>query len=147
MHRAAVLALVLTIAPVPALAQQGWDGVGELMQAAFQTRTDWEGGFWLPDRVNPAEAREAIGVAYPIIPGAAGNTSIVAGYFVRSDDSFVYAGPLDGLFGHDPRGARFLPDRIEVLTTMPNPGDPRCCPTGTARWTIDRATLDVVRVQ
>lgn len=143
----AILPLTLTLLAGPSLAQQGWENVGYLMQQSFQTGTEWESGYWLPDRTNPAEAREALGVAYPVIPGAAGNTTIVAGYFVRSGDGFSYAGPLEGLFGHNPRAARFLPDRIEVITTMPLPGEPRCCPTGTARWSIDRASRQVVRIE
>jgi hypothetical protein len=143
----AALSLSLTVSTGPALAQQGWENVGLLMQQAFQTSTEWDSGYWLPDRTNPAEAREAIGVAYPVISGAAGNTTIVTGYFVRSDDNFVYAGPVEGMFGHNPRGARFLPDRIEVITTMPLPGEPRCCPTGTARWTIDRTTRQATRIE
>lgn len=143
----AILSLSLTFLAAPALAQQGWENVGYLMQQAFQTGTEWDAGYWLPDRVDPAAAREAIGVAYPIIAGAAGNTTIVAGYFVRSGDGFAYAGPLNGLFGQNPRAARFLPDRIEVITTMPLPGEPRCCPTGTARWSIDRMTRQVSRVE
>ena len=38
------------------------------------------------------------------------------------------------------------PTRIEVTTTMPAPGDPRCCPTGTARWSIDRGSLTAERL-
>lgn len=101
----------------------------------------------MPDRINPAEAREAVGVAYPVISGAAGNTTIVAGYSVRSGDAFVYTGQFEGLFGQEPRAARFLPDRIEVITTMPLPGEPRCCPTGTARWSIDRVTRQAAPVE
>ena len=47
------------------------------------------------------------------------------------------------IFGDAPRDVTFSQGKIEVTTTMPKPGDPRCCPTGSARWTIDRKTLAV----
>lgn len=98
---------------------------------------------WLPDSADPAAVREAIGVAYVEIPGAAGNTNIVVGYY--RDGAFV--GPVSDLFGQDPREPRFLPDYIEIATTMLGPDDPRCCPSQTARWAIDRQTLATTRTR
>ena len=48
---------------------------------------------------------------------------------------FGLVGPIEG------------PDHIEATTTMPLPGEPRCCPTGTARWSMERAGLAVTRVR
>jgi hypothetical protein len=140
------LSLCLSLIALPVWAQAGWGNLDDLLERAMGDGREWAGSYWLPDNTDPALAREAIGVTYPVIEGAAGNTSIAAGYFVRSGNGFAYAGPLDGLFGHDPRDARFLPDRIEVKTTMPRPGEARCCPTGTATWSINRATRQVVRI-
>lgn len=38
--------------------------------------------------------------------------------------------------GMEPRNVTFAPGEIRVTTTMPQPGDPRCCPTGRQTWTI-----------
>jgi len=102
---------------------------------------------WLPDSDDPARATEALGVVYPTIRGAAGNTYIKAGLFRRTGDGFQLVGRVQDLFGQNPRNARFLSDRIEVTTTMPKPGDPRCCPTGMARWSIDRQSLKARRLR
>lgn len=98
---------------------------------------------WLPDSADPAAVTEAIGVAYLEIPGAAGNVDIAVGYYRGG----TFVGPVRELYGQEPRDPRFLPDRIEMTTTMPGPNDPRCCPTATAKWSIDRRTLAARRVQ
>jgi hypothetical protein len=103
--------------------------------------------YWLPDSPDPASATEAIGVEYIEIEGAAGNTNIFPGYFRRGPDGFAYVGEILELYGQEPRNPRFLPDRLEVTTTMPKPDDPRCCPTGTAVWSIDRQTLQAKRIK
>lgn len=141
------LTLCLSLIALPVQAQEAWSNLDYLMEQALGDSRAWAAAYWLPDRTDPAAAREAIGVTYPVLEGAAGNTSIVVGYFVRSGDGFAYAGRLEGLYGQEPRGARFLADHIEVTTTMPRPGDPRCCPTGTAVWSINRETRQVVRRQ
>ncbi|WP_170164974.1 hypothetical protein [Thiocapsa rosea] len=51
------------------------------------------------------------------------------------------------VYGMEPRDVAFLSDRIELTTTMPKPEDQRCCPTGTARWSIDRASLAGTRLR
>jgi hypothetical protein len=102
--------------------------------------------YWLPDSADPVQAREALGVAYIPIEGSAGSVSISVGYYAKGSDGFAFVGAVADLFGGEPRDQRFLADRIEVTTTMPAPGDPRCCPTGTARWAIDRGTLTAERL-
>jgi hypothetical protein len=101
---------------------------------------------WLPDAADPARAREALGVAYIPIEGAAGNVSIAVGYYARQGQGFALVGRVSELFGAEPRDPRFLADRIELTTTMPGPDDPRCCPTATARWSIDRTSLAARRL-
>jgi hypothetical protein len=104
------------------------------------------GLYWLPDSADQRQAREALGVAYIPIEGSAGSVDIAAGYYARGPQGFRFVGPVSELFGQQPRDPRFLADRIEVTTTMPAPGDPRCCPTATARWSIDRDTLAAERL-
>ncbi len=40
-------------------------------------------------------------------------------------------------YGQSPRNVVILPGRITLTSTMPRPGDPHCCPTGSQDWTID----------
>jgi hypothetical protein len=101
--------------------------------------------YWLPDSGDPAQAREALGVAYIPIEGSAGSVDIAAGYYAKGPQGFGLVGPVADLFGFEPRDARFLSDRIEVTTSTLAPGDPRCCPTATTRWAIDRDTLTAER--
>jgi hypothetical protein len=102
--------------------------------------------YWLPDSTTPARATEAIGVLYRAIEGAAGNVTIEMGHFSRSGADYRLTGRVREVYGMEPRDVGFLPDRIELTTTMPKPGDPRCCPTGSARWSIDRASLEGKRL-
>ncbi len=89
--------------------------------------------YWLPDSTTPARATEAIGVLYRAIEGAAGNVTIEMGHFSRSGADYRLTGRVREVYGMEPRDVAFLPDRIELTTTMPKPGDLRCCPTGKAR--------------
>jgi hypothetical protein len=51
------------------------------------------------------------------------------------------------VYGVEQRDVAFLSDRIELTTTMPKREDPRWRPTGTARWSIDRASLAGTRLR
>jgi len=103
--------------------------------------------FWLPDHPAPTRATEAIGVVFvPVSPGAS-NRTIEAGLFQRVGGDFRFVGKVSRLFGRDPRDPQFLPDRIELTSDMPQPGDLRCCPTGEARWSIDRGSLVATRLR
>jgi hypothetical protein len=99
--------------------------------------------YWLPDEAG----NEAVGVEYVEIVGAAGNVNIAPGYFRKGPDGFAFVGEISELYGEEPRDAAFGKDAIELTTTMPKPDDPRCCPTGTARWSIDRKTLTAKRLK
>jgi hypothetical protein len=107
----------------------------------------FEASYWLPDSEEPAHVTEALGVVYIPIKGSAGSVSIEAGYFKRSGKIFQFGERVRDLFGMEPRDARFLPGRIELTTTMLKPGEPRCCPSGTARWAIDRKSLVATRIR
>jgi hypothetical protein len=101
--------------------------------------------YWFPDTGEPGRATEALGVEYVTIEGAAGNFNIEVGYFKGSGKGFKLVGKVRDLFGEEPRDVKFQKQGIELTTTMPKPGDPHCCPTGTARWSIDRKTLTAER--
>lgn len=134
-----------------AAAQEDWGFVGPLMAEAFSTAGRIvEGSFWLPNDVDPARAIYAVGVAYPAIVGAAGNVDIVAGIFGRLDSGWTFLAPLSGLFGFDPRDTVWqgepVPTRVELTTTTLQPGEPRCCPTGETRWSVDLQTGQAQRL-
>lgn len=134
------------VQPQEADAQSGGWGpeIGQLLAATLGA-----GGLsynWLPDNADPAQAREALGIAYLPIEGAAGNFNIAIGYYLPGQAGFSLAHRIEDLYGQSPRNTRFLSDHIEVTTTMPTPDDPRCCPTGTGVWSISRADFSVTRI-
>jgi len=135
-----ILALCLTLMPVPALAQ-GWGDLDALLTATLSPTGGNEASYWLPDSADPAQATQAIGILYAHIPGSAGSVSLHAGLFRKAGGAFSIAGQITGLFGSTPRDARYFPDHVELTTTMPAPGDPRCCPSLAQRWRIDLSTL------
>lgn len=139
----ASLAIILSLAAVDGARAQS--DVGALLARSLGAGAIQS--VWLPNRADPARATEAVGIVYIPIAGAAGNVDISAGLFTGGPSGFGFAGPISGLFGASPREAAFLADRIELTTTMPKPGDPRCCPTGTARWSIDRGTRAATRIR
>lgn len=133
--------LCLSLAlPLPVRAQQGWGDLDALLINSLAPGALLGNSFWLPDSADPALASFALGIAYPIIEGAAGNTGIETGLFARSGGGWILLQRVGGLFGHQPRDHVIHPDRIELTTTMLGEGEPRCCPTQPVRWSIDRAT-------
>lgn len=139
------IALAGPALPATAAAQDGWGDLDGLLVQSLGGPL--EAAFWLPDNADPAQAQEAMGVVYVPIPGAAGNTSIGIGLFRRGASGFALAGQVEGLFGFAPRDTAFGPDAIELTTTVLKDGEPRCCPSGEARWRIDRQSLAVARLR
>lgn len=87
-------------------------------------------GDFTGDGVNDALAW----VQYP----SGGNSDFLDVALFRSEDGrMTYYRSIDHVFGGNPRDVVFERGRITLITTMPNPGDPRCCPTGSQRWVID----------
>ncbi|MER2508711.1 MAG: hypothetical protein ABTQ27_08120 [Amaricoccus sp.] len=137
--RTAALVAVLGLAPLAGLAE-GLPPETEARIAEELGATDYFDFVWLPS----PKGDEALAVVFFPIPGAAGNFDSASGLFAVSGGKTTLKGqPI--LFGTEPREARFLADRIELVTTMPRPDDPRCCPTGSAHWVIDRQTMDVTK--
>lgn len=85
-------------------------------------------------------------VFYGDLTGAGSNDAIAFLYHPSGGNSYVLttwiwrdtengyvlaqAPSIEEVFGFDPRDVRFSAGRIEVTTTVPKPGDPRCCPSG-----------------
>lgn len=144
MIRALVLVLATLAGSVQA--QEGWPNLDLLLGANLAPGASFERSYWLPDSADPNAARQAIGVVYPIIVGAAGNTGIAVGHFQRLSTGWSFMGPISGVFGHDPRDTAFAGRVIELTTTMPGPNDPRCCPTLPVRWRIDLVSKTAQRL-
>lgn len=135
-----IAAFAAAIACAPALAiAQALAPEAEARVAAALGAEDYFEFHWFPS----PDGAQALAIAYYPIPGAAGNFQIGAGVFALGGGKMTMSGPVE-IYGTEPRGARFSADKIELVTTMPKPDDPRCCPTGSARWAIDRKTLKVV---
>jgi hypothetical protein len=140
--RPVALALALVSAATASTAQQVIENdpgiTARLAQAYGVSSPHQDSIFFIGDG-------EALGFLYSQIEGAAGNIDIDVGYFREDADGLHFAGIIRDLYGTHPRDAVFGPDAIRVTTTMPRPGEPRCCPTGAAVWMIDRGTLAVRR--
>lgn len=134
--RALALAAALALAPGLAAAQALPKPTEAAVAAALGATPDYFDLFW----AQSPEGDVALAVTH--YPGGGNSAMIGAGVFRIADGMMTLAGPV-AIYGDDPRDVVFRPDRIEVTTTMPRPGDPRCCPTGSSRWSIDRGTLAV----
>lgn len=123
-----------------------WPDLGVLLFSTLTRSGTAEHAVWLPDHPDPALAVQSLGVAYEHVPGSAGSVSIAVGYYQKTDAGWVFAGPIGGVFGSDPRDPVYQPGTIELTTTMPGPNDPRCCPTQATRWRIDLASRQAQRL-
>lgn len=135
--------LVLLLWPAAAMSQVVRDDpvIGAALAQALGAQSEVLQSYLIANDADPARATEAIGIVYTAIVGAAGNFDIAVGLFRRVEQGFVLVGRIDGIYGVDPRDARFLPDRIMLATTTLRANDARCCPSGTTVWTVPRATL------
>jgi hypothetical protein len=93
----------------------------------------------------PAADGAAPGLSVAYFPFPGGNAmQIGVDAFRVTAAGLAHLGPVEGLFGGEPRDAVFGPGVVTLTTTMPRPEDPRCCPTGETRWTIDLNARRVV---
>jgi hypothetical protein len=139
------LAVVLILTAVRAVAQD-WGDLDALILPNLTSSGSAEASFWLPDAADPATASIALAVVYEYIQGSAGSTSIAAGFFVKQEGAWVFAGPVQGLFGQSPRDVAYGETAVNLTTIMLGPNEPRCCPTLPVRWRIDYQTLTATRL-
>ena len=67
-----------------------------------------------------------------------GNSDFLHVALFRNDGGTMnFYRSINDVFGGDPRNVVFETGRITLTSTMPAPGDPRCCPTGSQDWEID----------
>lgn len=141
------LAFCLSLSCAAAQARaQDWGDLDALILPHLTTSGAAEASFWLPDSVDPATASIALAVVYEHIQGSAGSVSIAPGFFVKQQGAWVFAGPVQGLFGNSPSEVRFDTSAMELTTIMLGPDEPRCCPTLPVRWRIDYQTLTAQRL-
>lgn len=138
------LALYAIPASVPiAGSAQDWPNLDPVLFSSLANNPEHvEASFFLPNHPDPTQATEALGFVYEWIEGSAGSVSIAVGRYaiVQPGPQFSYLGPVSQIWGHGPRDTAFYPDRIEVTLTTSKENDPRCCPSGETRYTIDRMT-------
>jgi len=56
--------------------------------------------------------------------------------FTGDHGTYRFKKHVHNVYGEEPRNAKFSKGLIELTTTMPKPGDPHCCPTGSKRYRI-----------
>jgi len=79
---------------------------------------------------------DAVVFIYSTIEGAAGNFDLKVALFRGDAGKFRFLSYAKNVFGSEPRNAKFEKGKVLIITTMPKQGDPRCCPTGSKRYTI-----------
>lgn len=76
-------------------------------------------------------------LAWILYPSGGNSEFLDVALFRNEDGHMAHYRSIDNVFGGNPRDVVFEQDRITFTTTMPKPGDPRCCPTGSRNWAID----------
>jgi hypothetical protein len=76
-------------------------------------------------------------LVWVLYPNGGNSVALDAALFRNEKRRMVYFRSADDVFGTNPRNVAFAPGRITLTTTMPRPGEPRCCPTGSRDWAID----------
>ncbi len=78
-------------------------------------------------------APDAIAFSYIDTGGSAANLDVS---LFRNDAGHMTHVRQVEVWGQEPRDVAFSVGRITLTTTMPKPGDPHCCPTGSQQWTV-----------
>lgn len=80
---------------------------------------------------------DAVLFIYADIPGAAGNFSLKVALFRGEGGKYRFLRYASGVYGTEPRDAKFSKGKVEVTLATLRPTDARCCPTGSKRYSID----------
>lgn len=76
-------------------------------------------------------------LAWVLYPSGGNSNFLRVELFRDETGRLVHHRSVDDVFGSEPRDVVFVPGRITLTSTMPRPGDPRCCPSGSQDWVID----------
>ncbi|SON56376.1 hypothetical protein HDIA_2835 [Hartmannibacter diazotrophicus] len=79
---------------------------------------------------------DAVAFLYMQNAGGGNSFDINIWAFKGAAGGFAFDREVQDVFGTEPRNAKFSKGKLAITTTMPKPGDPRCCPTGKKTWTI-----------
>ena len=135
MLRAAILAFLICLPSVSR--SQDWTWVDGLLLNTLTNGQIAEAAYFFPNHSDPAQATQALAVAYVHIAGSAGNTSIAVGLYANNGGAWSLHRRVDNLFGHSPRQAELHINGVYITTDMLGPNDARCCPTAETRWFVD----------
>jgi hypothetical protein len=125
---------------VPASAQDmQWQGPARAEIKAFVTKQkgDVDRPVAFYGDFNGDSQEDAVVFVYTDIEGAAGNFDLKVALFRGEAGKYRFMRYAPNVFGIEPREAKFSNGVVEITTTMPRAGDPRCCPTGSKRYAID----------
>lgn len=125
---------------------QDWRFIDTLLAQSMDIREGDPPPIFFVDHADPSLARLGLAIHYP--PNRSGGNSygITVALFQQANGGWGFVGPVEGLFGVNPRDAAFLGPQIELTTSTLGPNDARCCPTEEARWMIDVAQRTAFRV-
>jgi hypothetical protein len=134
----AVLAAALLASPAAMADTAQWQGPGRAVIKAYVEKaggmTDLPFPVALYGDFTGDGQDDAIVFVYTPSGGSGMNLDVVL--FTGERGSYRFKKLVPNVFGERPRDAKFSRGVIELTTTMPKPGDPHCCPTGSKRWRI-----------
>lgn len=79
---------------------------------------------------------QADAVAFIYYEGGGSGMMLRVALFQGEGSRFRFLRNANDVLGENPRQPVFRPGEFQITTTMPRPGDPRCCPTGERRFTV-----------
>ncbi|MEC9434587.1 MAG: hypothetical protein VYD87_16905 [Pseudomonadota bacterium] len=108
--------------------------MGELLEAdkgGVDYAVTWFEGDWSGDGVP-----DGLAITYHSCRDCGNSVGILSWIYLGGNGAMAPVREVE-IFGGRPRDADIRPGRISVVTTMPKPGDPRCCPTGEKTWVLE----------
>ncbi|MBC7770282.1 MAG: hypothetical protein H7124_15990 [Phycisphaerales bacterium] len=76
-------------------------------------------------------------LAWVLYSGGGNSALLDVALFRNQGGRMTYYRSAADVYGGEPRDVVFANGRITLTSTMPRPGDARCCPTGSENWTIE----------
>lgn len=76
-------------------------------------------------------------LAWVLYSGGGNSALLDVALFRNQGGRMTYYRSAADVYGSEPQNVVFATGRITLTSTMPRPGDARCCPTGSEAWTIN----------
>lgn len=135
-----MLAILVGSATISAAGDAQWKGPARAQIKAFVKKQNGMLDLSTPiafyGDFNGDGQEDAVVFIYTEIVGAAGNMDLKVALFKGEGDKFRFLRYAPGIYGWEPRQPKFSKGSVAITTTMLKPGEPRCCPTGSKRYTI-----------